>query len=163
MMLIYLPTIVHNQSLLWWNVNRIQKVMQSCKKKGWWIDRRREGSLAYTIVTMLLTKSKASKLLSTNALITKWNFYGWEKHSKCEKNVIKHHPKISFSITILNKTYVAFLLESFLCSFHDDAFPTVHTSQMCVTVVIYASLQSISRSRDTLIKFHCARCVPFLT
>ena len=38
MMLIYLPTIVHNQSLLWWNVNRIQKVMQSCKKKGWWIE-----------------------------------------------------------------------------------------------------------------------------
>ena len=38
MMLIYLPTIVHNQSLLWWNVNRIQKVMQSCKKKGCWIE-----------------------------------------------------------------------------------------------------------------------------
>ena len=70
MMLIYLPTIVHNQSLLWWNVNRIQKVMQSCKKKGWWI----EGSLRF-----FWHNAKASKLLSTNALITKWNFYGWEK------------------------------------------------------------------------------------
>ena len=92
MMLIYLPTIVHNQSLLWWNVNRIQKVMQSCKKKGWWI----EGSLRF-----FWHNAKASKLLSTNALITKWNFYGWEKHSKCEKNVIKHHTKISYSTQCL--------------------------------------------------------------
>ena len=98
MMLIYLPTIVHNQSLLWWNVNRIQKVMQSCKKKGWWI----EGSLRF-----FWHNAKASKLLSTNALITKWNFYGWEKQlgkmwKECDQaspqnllfyTVFENHPK----------------------------------------------------------------------
>ena len=96
MMLIYLPTIVHNQSLLWWNVNRIQKVMQSCKKKGWWI----EGSLRF-----FWHNAKASKLLSTNALITKWNFYGWEKQlGKMWKECDQASPQNLLFYTVFEKS-----------------------------------------------------------
>ena len=89
MMLIYLPTIVHNQSLLWWNVNRIQKVMQSCKKKGWWIE-----DLDSFDIIQRHQNCYLLMLLSPNGTFTD------EKSSsaKCEKNVIKHHPKISYYI-----------------------------------------------------------------